>query len=65
MSRASTSYFLSLSKDVDGRDKRAFTPVFDGLCPAMTMWKVIVKHRWYYAERGRTPRSLIRRRGAA
>jgi hypothetical protein len=24
------------SKFVDGRDKRAFTPVFDGLCPAMT-----------------------------
>jgi len=23
-------------KGVDGRDKRAFTPVFDGLCPAMT-----------------------------
>jgi hypothetical protein len=23
-------------QDVDGRDKRAFTPVFDGLCPAMT-----------------------------
>ena len=23
-------------KDVDGRDIRAFTPVFDGLCPAMT-----------------------------
>jgi len=21
-------------QDVDGRDKRAFTPVFDGLCPA-------------------------------
>src|SRR5690348_3297198 len=21
----------------DGRDKRAFTPVFDGLCPAMTV----------------------------
>jgi hypothetical protein len=21
---------------VDGRDKTAFTPVFDGLCPAMT-----------------------------
>jgi hypothetical protein len=21
---------------VDGRDKRAFTPVFDELCPAMT-----------------------------
>jgi hypothetical protein len=25
-------------KGVDGRDKRAFTPVFDGLGPAMT-WK--------------------------
>jgi hypothetical protein len=23
-------------KDVDGRDKRAFTPVFDGLSPAIT-----------------------------
>jgi hypothetical protein len=23
-------------KDVDGRDKKAFTPVFNGLCPAMT-----------------------------
>jgi len=23
-------------KDVDGRDIRAFTPVFDRLCPAMT-----------------------------
>jgi len=23
-------------QDVDGRDIRAFTPVFDGLCPAMT-----------------------------
>jgi hypothetical protein len=23
-------------KGVDGRDIRAFTPVFDGLCPAMT-----------------------------
>jgi hypothetical protein len=23
-------------KNVDGRDKRAFTPVFNGLCPAMT-----------------------------
>jgi hypothetical protein len=22
----------------DGRDTRAFTPVFDGLCPAMTKW---------------------------
>jgi len=27
---------LSRKKDVDGRDIRAFTPVFDGLCPAMT-----------------------------
>jgi hypothetical protein len=25
-----------LAKDVDGRDIRAFTPVFAGLCPAMT-----------------------------
>jgi hypothetical protein len=23
-------------EDVDGRDDRTFTPVFDGLCPAMT-----------------------------
>jgi hypothetical protein len=30
--------FVSLSKeDVDGRVNRAFTPVFDGLCPAITM----------------------------
>ena len=28
--------FLTTYKDVDGRYKRAFTPVFDGLCPAMT-----------------------------
>jgi hypothetical protein len=25
-----------IAKNVDGRDVRAFTPVFDGLCPAMT-----------------------------
>ena len=25
-------------KGVDGRDIRAFTPVFDGCCTAMTMW---------------------------
>jgi len=25
-----------VNKDVDGRDIRVFTPVFDGLCPAMT-----------------------------
>jgi hypothetical protein len=30
------SFFLSKIKDVDGRDIRAFTPIFDGLCPAMT-----------------------------
>jgi hypothetical protein len=27
---------FATKQDVDGRDKRAFTPVFDGLCPAMT-----------------------------
>jgi hypothetical protein len=27
---------LTVSEGVDGRDIRAFTPVFDGLCPAMT-----------------------------
>jgi hypothetical protein len=30
---------LPQGKDVDGRDIRAFTPVFDGLCPAMTSMK--------------------------
>jgi hypothetical protein len=30
-------------KDVDGRDRRAFTPVFDGLCPAMTDQSVSIK----------------------
>ena len=30
-------HVLGISKQgVDGRDKRAYTPVFDGLCPAMT-----------------------------
>jgi hypothetical protein len=29
-------------KDVDGRDIRAFTPVFDGLCPAMTVYRISV-----------------------
>jgi hypothetical protein len=28
--------FLFRQKDVDGRDTRAFTPVFDVLCPAAT-----------------------------
>src|SRR6185312_16149321 len=36
--RASTSSNRAQPKDADGRDKRAFTPVFDGLCPAMTLW---------------------------
>jgi hypothetical protein len=31
-----THVLLAIGKDVDGRDIRAFTPVFDGLCPAMT-----------------------------
>jgi hypothetical protein len=35
--RASTPLHHSSKKDVDGRVKRAFTPVFDGLRPAMTM----------------------------
>jgi len=30
-------HVLATKKGVDGRDARAFTPVFDGLCPAMTM----------------------------
>jgi hypothetical protein len=31
---------IRIIKDVDGRDKRAFTPVFDGLCPAMTLIEI-------------------------
>ena len=31
---------LDHPKDVDGRDTRAFTPVFDGRCPAMTLWLI-------------------------
>jgi hypothetical protein len=27
----------AVKEDMDGRVIRAFTPVFDGLCPAMTM----------------------------
>jgi hypothetical protein len=34
---------VSVKKDVDGRDIRAFTPVFDGLCPAMTAQGVSIK----------------------
>jgi hypothetical protein len=30
-------YLKKRLKDVDGRDKRASTPVFDGLCPARTI----------------------------
>jgi hypothetical protein len=29
-------FLLKGMEDVDGRVNRAFTPVFDGLCPAMT-----------------------------
>jgi hypothetical protein len=29
-------FFYIEIKDVDGRDKSAFTRVFDALCPAMT-----------------------------
>jgi hypothetical protein len=29
--------FLPYRQGMDGRVKRAFTPVFDGLCPAMTL----------------------------
>src|SRR5262249_35940906 len=36
LSRASTSYFASVIKGVDGRDISAFTRVFNALCPAMT-----------------------------
>jgi hypothetical protein len=32
-------HVLAAKEDVDGRVIRAFTPVFDGLCPAMTMGK--------------------------
>jgi hypothetical protein len=31
-------YFVK--QGVDGRDIRAFTPVFDGLCPAMTAFQM-------------------------
>jgi hypothetical protein len=38
--------FIAAKQGVDGRDIRAFTPVFDGLCPAMTAagrsWKIIL-----------------------
>jgi hypothetical protein len=30
-------HVLAAKEDVDGRDIRAFTPVVDGLCPAMTI----------------------------
>jgi hypothetical protein len=39
--RPSTSCLLQLPKDVDARDKRAFTPVFDGLCAGMTTLREI------------------------
>jgi hypothetical protein len=30
------AFLAERKQDVDGRDIRAYTPVFDGLCPAMT-----------------------------
>jgi hypothetical protein len=39
---ASTSYFFSVAKDVVGRDKSAFTRVFDALCPVRgSAWRVL------------------------
>jgi len=35
---AFTLFLLSLRQDEDGRVKRAFTPDFDGPCPAMTVY---------------------------
>jgi hypothetical protein len=47
---------------VDGRDIRAFTPVFDGLCPAMTDQEIPVKtlllHASYLA--GIIPLGIVR-----
>ena len=43
-------------EDVDGRDIRAFTPVFDGLCPAMTEHFFAQEHKAPYAE---TSRSMV------
>src|SRR5436190_23576019 len=36
-------YTPARRKDVDGRGIRAFTPVFDGLCPAMTKLEMSVQ----------------------
>ena len=36
-------YTPARKKDVDGRGIRAFTPVFDGLCPAMTKLEMSVQ----------------------
>ena len=41
--------FLRDQQDVDGWDNRAFTPVFDGLCPAMTNDKLHPSHFWIAA----------------
>jgi len=34
--RTTRQVFRATCKEVDGREERAFTPVFDGLCAAMT-----------------------------
>ena len=38
-----THVFRATKQGVGGRDIRAFTPVFDGLCPAMTCWLIQCK----------------------
>ena len=49
------------AKDVYGRDIRAFTPVFDGLCPAMTLMGCAPLSEPH----GEEPRRSAQREGAA
>ena len=44
-----THVFRTTKQGVGGRDIRAFTPVFDGLCPAMTCWVIQCKRNMLYA----------------
>jgi ribosome-associated protein len=37
--------YVGAKEDVDGRDKRAYTPVFDGLCPAMTKMAIRINEQ--------------------
>jgi hypothetical protein len=39
-----------MCKDVDGRDTRAFTSVFDGVCPAMTDYRLIRRRQPAHGE---------------